>query len=274
MTKNLIRDGIKGIIEGWTLEEFNRYAGEEVRRLANKALYRRGYAPIELDDLVQVILFTIWDRCIHWDGRGAADVYVMWHVHHNLDRAVMVARGMKRNGQNKWVGATLVPVEDEVIELNVSECKTPEELTSVKHCVDEFVASACTTERQTVLVMHALTEGIEYGAKLLYEKENIETLGLVRDIRWIQKAITRALKRARKEYYGDETYDEAEGGEDCRRSEVEGSEGGDCSQSLQASQKSCEQDVEASNGIAGRKRVRLRRSSSKPSALVPSCDAC
>lgn len=274
MSKNRIRDGIKGIIEGWTLEEFDRYAGEEVRRLANKMLGQQSYIPLELDDLVQVMLFTIWDRCVHWDGSGSAVGYVMWHVQHRIYREMMFAKGLKRDGQNQWVGAALIPMDEETFESKVSEGRTPEELISVKSCIDEFIAATCTTERQSVLVMHALKDGIEHGAKLLCERENIETLGLVRDIRWIQKAITRALKRAKKEYYGDETYDEAEGGEDYRRCESEGSEGGNCAQSLSTCEKGCEQDVEASNGVARRKRTRSRKRNPQSSALVSSCDAC
>jgi DNA-directed RNA polymerase specialized sigma24 family protein len=274
VAESRIRTGIKGLSEGWTLAEFEQYAGAEVRRLANKMLRQQAYIPLELDDLAQVILFTIWDRCIHWDGRGSVEGYVMFKVRCQVIREMMWAKGLARDSHNQWVGAALIPVgEDFSFEPEVFEGVTPEDLTDAKRSVDEFVELACTTERQTVLVMTALKEGTEHGAKLLCEQENIEALGLVRDIGWIQKAIVRALKRARKEYYGDETHDEAQGGEDRRGCETQGSEGGDRPQSLSTGEEGCEQDVGCSDGVARRKRTRSRRRSSQPSALVSCCDA-
>ena len=274
MAKGLIRQGIRGLSEGWTLAEFEQYAGGEVRRLANKMLRQQRYIPLELDDLVQVIMFTIWDRCIHWDGRGSVEGYVMFKVRCQVVREMMWAKGLARDSHNQWVGAALIPVGDDFsFEPEVFEGVTPEDLADAKRSVDEFVELACKTERETVLVMTALKEGTQHGAKVLYEQENVEALGLVRDIEWIQKAITRALKRARKEYYGDETYDEAEGGEDRRGCEAEGSQGGHCAQSLPTREEGCEQDVPSTDGVTRRKRTRSRRRSSQPSALVSCCDA-
>lgn len=275
MAESRIREGIKGISEGWTLAEFQQYAGEEVRRLARKMLKEQSYIPLELDDLEQVILFTIWDRCIHWDGRGNVVGYVMFKVRCQVVREMMWAKGLARDSHNQWVGAALIPVGDdaETFEAEVLEGATPEELTDAKRSVDEFVELACKTERETVLVMTALKEGTKHGAKVLYEQENVEALGLVRDIEWIQKAIVRALKRARKEYYGDEAYDEAQSGEDHRGCQPEESERGDRSQGLSVGEEGCEQDVEAADGIARVRRTRSRRRSSKPSALVSYGDA-
>lgn len=276
MVENRIRTGIKGISDGWTLAEFEKYAGEEVRRLANKMLRQQSYIPLERDDLVQVILFTIWDRCIHWDGRGSVEGYVMFRVRARLMREMMWARGLTRDSHNQWVGAVLVPFGDDAIfEAEVFEDVTPDELIDAKRSVDTFIELACTSERQTVLVMTGLKEGTAYGAKLLFEQDGIEALGLVRDIGWIQKAIARALKRAKKEYYGNEENDEAKDvGEDRRRREVSEREGGDRSQSLSSCKKGCEQDVGCSDEVTRGKRTRSRRRRSQPSALVSVGDAC
>jgi DNA-directed RNA polymerase specialized sigma24 family protein len=274
VAESRIRTGIKGISEGWTLAEFSQYAGDEVQRLANKMLREQSYIPLERDDLVQVILFTIWDRCVHWDGRGSVEGYVMFRVKTRLIREMMWAKGLARDSHNQWVGAALIPIgEDEFFEAEVFEGATPDELIDASRSVNEFVELACKTERETVLVMTGLKEGTAYGAKLLFEQEGIEALGLVRDIGWIQKAIARALKRAKKEYYGNEENDEANGEEDRRRCEVERCEGRHRSQCLSIGKEGCEQDVGPSNVVARGNRTRSRRRRSQPSALVSCCDA-
>jgi DNA-directed RNA polymerase specialized sigma24 family protein len=275
VAESRIRIGIKRLSEGWTLDEFERFAGGEVRRLANKMLHEQTYIPLELDDMVQVILMTIWDRTIHWDGRGSVEGYVMWRVRCQAIREMMWARGLLRDRHNKWVGAALIPMgEDPILDVEVFEGTTPDELIDAKRSLDEFIETACTSERQTVLVMTALYEGTECGAKTLYEREGIESLGIVRDVVWIQKAISRALKRAKKEYYGNEANDEAEvkGGKGCGRREADECERGDSAQGLSPSREILEEDVGFADGVAGRQRVRSRRRRTKSSALVPSID--
>jgi hypothetical protein len=270
-----LKRAIVELSKGGSFAQLLANVEQDVRKIAEKTIRGRSYVPMEVDDMMQVILLSIWERTHKWNGTHDVCGYVLWFLEKDMTKAVMLARGFKHTEDDKWVGGDSIPIPmgDSLPEV-VSQT-TPERLMQQKEHAENFVDTTCYTERETVLVMSALKQGsVLNGARFLMTQPVVETMGLVRDVNWISKAILRALKRARKESNGYQEKDEAQDRQDCGGCEARASEGRDRSQGIQARGQGCEQDVGSAYEAPPGGRVRSRRLSSKPRALVQSVNAC
>lgn len=276
MATERMEQALTRLAEGGSFGQFVEVTQQEWTALAKRVLRRTCYAPMELDDVRQVMLVAAWQAIANYEPeRSNIGSFVIWHAVNEATRAVNRAKGLRGSAAKRGAGKSdpgpfvLNEAQTLVVE---DAAPRPDEVADARMRAESFLAHA--TSRDRVLVSEALAVGsLDGAARRLF---NDPSLKLATDIDKARRSIKRAINRTRMRIGGnngnDKTKeDHSESGEDRRRRANGQGSRAIASQGVSRSGERCRADGRSADAASRRRQARRRRARVESGALV-SCD--
>src|SRR5690606_34117082 len=140
---------IEALAAGGEFSVFVAATGNEWQRLAAWTVAHSGYSVLDLDDIVQTMLISVWETIGRWEpDRGPLARFVLWNTLRSARKATNRAKGIERSSPLEATGRDEPTFEfDYVVDEDVM---SPEEVIGKVEVAREYLRHA--TSRDRVLV--------------------------------------------------------------------------------------------------------------------------